>query len=151
VSSRSEDQRGAVLLEAALILPILMMFILGIIDLGMWDYQKSQVASGARDGARAAIPSVTGADCAYPCSDANTRIHDAIAARLGSAHGFTFTVRCRAATTSTTKPCVAGPGTVDRDRVEVSVRWTRPAMTFVSKMVGASSTVSATSTMTISG
>ena len=147
---RRRDQRGAVLVEAAFILPLLMMFILGLIDLGMWDYQTSQVSSGARDGARTAILSVTGADCTYVCSTANTKVHDAIAARLGS-QAFTFTVQCMTSTTTTPKTCVISSSTVDRDRVKVTVTWTRPAMTFVSRLVGASKTVSGTSTMTISG
>jgi len=139
------------LVEAALVLPILMLFILGLIDLGMWDYQKSQVTSGARDGARTAILSVAGADCTYPCSTSNTAIRNAIKARLGNGQAFTFTVECMTSTTTTPKTCAVSPTTVDRDRVKVSVTWTRPAMTFVSRMIGASSVVSATSTMTISG
>jgi hypothetical protein len=127
-----------------------MLFILGLIDLGLWDYQKSQVSSGARDGARVAILSVAGASCAYPCSAANTAIHDAIEERLGG-QAFTFVVTCMTSTSTTPKACVASPSTVDRDRVMVAVTWTRPAMTFVSRMVGASSTVAADSTMTISG
>ncbi len=139
-------------------LPLLMLFVLGIVDLGMWDYQTSQTSSAARDGARYASVDVIGTDkCLAPCTSPtatpsadNLEVKSAIAARL---HGpaFTFTVRCLPKTGTTYKPCTADMSTVDRDRVEVSVVWTRPAMTFVSRALGASQTVKSTSTMTISG
>lgn len=138
-------------------LPILMLLILGLVDLGMWNFQRSQTTTAARDGARFASLSVTGTDvCAAPCtspgspSAKNLAVRNAIAARLGD-QSFTFTVRCRAATGSSYKACVVNETTVDSDRVEVVVTWTRPAMTFVSRALGASKTVQSTSTMTISG
>jgi Flp pilus assembly protein TadG len=142
------DERGATIVEAAFVLPVLMFLMLGLIDLALWDFQTSQASSAARDGARTAILGATGADVTG--NAANTAVQTAVASRLGG-KSFTFTVRCMSETTTTTKTCLAGPQTVDRDRIEVHVTWTRPAMTFVSRMVGASSTVSATSTMTISG
>jgi len=145
------------MVEAAFVLPILMLFILGVIDLAMWDMQTSATSSAARDGARQAILGATNADCGvagydssvntYPCSTVNTAIHDAINKRLGRST-FTFKVRCMGETDTTTKVCNIGPSTVDRDRVEVEVTWQRPAMTFVSKWLGASSTVHAVSRMT---
>jgi Flp pilus assembly protein TadG len=147
---RRRDERGVAAVEAAFVLPLLLLFVLGIIDLGMWNFQRSQASSGARDGARSAIVSVAGADCTYPCSTPNTAVRDAIAKRLGD-QSFTFTVQCMSSTTTTAKTCAVNADTVDRDRVKVTVTWTRPAMTFVSKLVGASSTVSGSSTMTING
>ena len=152
--SGRRSERGAVLVEAAIVLPVLMLFILGLIDLAMWDFQRSQASSAARDGARAGIVAVTNADCAQPCVGAlavnHNTISDAIAAKLGG-KTFTFTVKCMSASSTLPKTCAATPATVDRDRVEVHVTWNRPAMTFVSKMVGASSTVQATSRMTLTG
>jgi Flp pilus assembly protein TadG len=154
----ARTERGTALVEAALVLPILMMIVLGIIDYGMWDYQTSQTSSAARDGARNASVDVVGTDvCASPCtspnatpSAANQRVRTAIASKLGS-QSFTFTVRCRQPTGSTYEACAVTSSNVDKERVEVTVTWTRPAMTFVSKVLGASNTVQATSTMTISG
>jgi len=145
---RGDRERGSVVLEAAMTLPIVLLFILGLIDLGNWDFQKSQASSAARDGARVAILSVTGVDVSGTA--VNTAVHDAVAARLGG-QAFTFTVRCMPSTTTITKTCAATPTTVDRDRVQVSVTWQRPGLTFVSQMAGASATLSASSTMTISG
>jgi len=146
MTTRSE--RGSAVVEAAVVLPLLMLFVLGLVDLGLWDYQNSQASSAARDGARVAIISVTGTDVSGTA--ANTTVHDAIAARLGG-QAFTFTVQCMSSTTTISKTCAVSPTTVDRDRVQVSVSWNRPAMTFVSMMVAASATVSGSSTMTISG
>lgn len=143
-------QRGAVVVEAALVLPLLLTLLLGFIDLAQWNLQKSQATNAARDGARNALASVTSTDCTYPCSTANTRVHDAIAARIGG-QSFTFTVVCMTSTTTTPKTCAATANTVDRDRVKVTVQWQRPAMTFVSKWFGASKTVSGSSIMTIDG
>jgi Flp pilus assembly protein TadG len=154
---RGRTERGATLVEAALVLPILMLLVLGLIDLAMWNFQKSQTSSAARDGARYASLAVVGTDvCASPCSSpgtpsaANTAVKNAIKSRLGN-QAFTFTVRCMTATSTTSKACALNSSTVDSDRVEVQVTWTRPAMTFVSKMLGASKTVQAKSIMTISG
>jgi len=137
-----------VLVEAALVLPVLLMFVFGLIDFGYWNYQRSMTSSAARDGARVAILSVTGVDISG--SATNTSVRTAIAGRLGN-QTFTFTVRCMTASTTTTKTCTSSPQTVDRDRVEVQLTWNRPAMTFVSRMIGASKTMSATSRMTITG
>ena len=147
---RRRSEAGAAAVETAFVLPMLLLFVLGIVDLGMWNFQRSQASSGARDGARAAIVSVVGADCTYPCSTANTAVHDAVAKRLGN-QSFTFTVQCMSSTTTTPKTCAVNADTVDRDRVKVTVTWSRPAMTFVSKMVGASATVTGYSTMTFNG
>ena len=155
---RAGSERGAVLVEAAFVFPILMLLVLGLIDFAMWNFQTSQTSSAARDGARYASLGVVGTDvCAAPCtspgpqSPANLLVENAIKARLGNQNSFTFTVRCLGPTGTTYKPCALTDSTVDRDRVEVKVTWTRPAMTFVSKMVGASKTVQSKSTMTISG
>ena len=47
--SRRGGESGAVLVEAALVFPLLFVFISAIIDLGFWDYQNTQVANAARD------------------------------------------------------------------------------------------------------
>jgi Flp pilus assembly protein TadG len=148
------------MVEAAFVLPILVLIIMGIIDLGMWNFQKSEATSAARDGARSALIGAVGADCgvagydssvnAYPCAGsypANTRIHDAIAARLGG-RSFTFKVECTSSTTTTVKVCTVDPATVDRDRIRVTVTWQRPSMTFVTKGFG-TQTITAASRMTI--
>ncbi len=50
--SRTSDERGQGLVEFALIIPILMLMIMGILDLGRALYAYSVVANSAREGAR---------------------------------------------------------------------------------------------------
>ncbi len=51
-------QSGATLVEAAFVLPLFFMFVLGFIDLGMGVFQTSQASSAAADGARRGIVSL---------------------------------------------------------------------------------------------
>jgi Flp pilus assembly protein TadG len=49
------DERGAQLIEAALVLPLLLLVVLGILDFGMLFWQFEGVTNAAREGARVAI------------------------------------------------------------------------------------------------
>ena len=49
------DERGAQLIEAALVLPLLLLVVLGILDFGMLFWQFEGVTNAAREGARIAI------------------------------------------------------------------------------------------------
>jgi len=48
-------EQGVALLEAALVLPILLMLVMGTVDLGRAVYIRNALANAARDGARFAI------------------------------------------------------------------------------------------------
>lgn len=63
---RAEDRdRGAALVEFALILPILLILLLGIIDFGLYFYNDLQLTHAARDAARrASVNDVVGANAA---------------------------------------------------------------------------------------
>ena len=50
--SRRGDRRGAVAVEFALVLPLLMLLVFGIIDFGRAYYTLNQVISAVREGAR---------------------------------------------------------------------------------------------------
>jgi hypothetical protein len=54
LTRRHRDQRGAVLVEAAIVIPILMMITLGIIEYGGAYRENSAVAGASRAGARVA-------------------------------------------------------------------------------------------------
>ena len=54
-SKSASDRRGQALVEFALVLPILLLFIFGIIDAGRLIYTYNTVANSARDSARVAI------------------------------------------------------------------------------------------------
>ena len=51
---RHDNERGAALVEFALILPILVMFVFGIIEFGRLYSARIQLTSAVREGARAA-------------------------------------------------------------------------------------------------
>jgi len=62
-SPRLLHERGASVLEMALVLPILLMLSFGIVDYGYFFYVKNTVQGAAQAGARAAIPaSATNSD-----------------------------------------------------------------------------------------
>jgi Flp pilus assembly protein TadG len=49
---RTRDQRGAVLVEFALVLPILLVFFVGVVDFGLILREYQILQNGAREGAR---------------------------------------------------------------------------------------------------
>ena len=51
---RHDDERGAALVEFALILPLLVMFVFGIVEFGRFYNTRIQLTSAVREGARAA-------------------------------------------------------------------------------------------------
>lgn len=48
-------EAGVTIVEAAFVIPLLFMFIFGLVDLGMWTLNSNQASNAARDGARAGI------------------------------------------------------------------------------------------------
>lgn len=52
---RLRDEHGAQLIEAALVLPLLLLVVLGILDFGMLFWKFEGVTNAAREGARVAI------------------------------------------------------------------------------------------------
>jgi len=52
---KKRGQRGASLIEFAIVLPILVVLLLGIIELGFLLFNKAMITNASREGARAAI------------------------------------------------------------------------------------------------
>jgi Flp pilus assembly pilin Flp len=52
---RGRDDRGAAAVEFALVVPVLLMVMLGILDYGMWFSDSLNLRQGAREGARSAV------------------------------------------------------------------------------------------------
>lgn len=50
-----KNQKGAALLEFALVLPILLLLVFGIIEFGLLFYNKQVITNASREGARAGI------------------------------------------------------------------------------------------------
>src|SRR5207237_9935455 len=95
-------ERGATIVEAAFVIPLLFLFIFGLIDVGLWEYQGSQASAAARDGARVGILRYLSADTTGSAN--NTAISNAVAARLGG-QAYNLTVTCLQEGAPTTKPC----------------------------------------------
>ena len=53
--SKSSSQKGASLVEFALVLPLLMLILLGIAEFGFLLYNKQVITNASREGARAGI------------------------------------------------------------------------------------------------
>jgi hypothetical protein len=79
--ARVRGDQGAVVVEAAIALPIVIFLLLGIADVGMAVFQTSQATSAARDGARAGIVHYLGASDTAS-TDYATYIYPAIRDRL---------------------------------------------------------------------
>lgn len=50
-----KDQKGGALIEFAIVLPLLVVLVIGIIEFGLLCYNKHIIANASREGARAAI------------------------------------------------------------------------------------------------
>lgn len=61
-NSRASNERGATLVEFALVLPLLMVVVLGIVDLGMRLADGHALEDGIRDAAREVVVGNTGGD-----------------------------------------------------------------------------------------
>lgn len=132
-------ERGATLVEAALVIPLFLFLLFGMIDFGYGIFQDSQATAGARDGARYGILDPT--DTAGIEAEAKARAvgQDAV-----------VEVACLDGPTGTTTvPCASAvPG---EDRIEVVVSWDYVAPTGVGTMFGSGRTISGSSTMLIVG
>jgi Flp pilus assembly protein TadG len=54
-SPRAHRQRGAAAVEFALVLPLLLALVLGVVDLGLAVYTQSVLSNASREGARAGV------------------------------------------------------------------------------------------------
>jgi Flp pilus assembly protein TadG len=72
-------ERGSVALELAIVAPVLMLLVLGVLQFGLWYHAQNVVETAALEGARvaAAEDGTTGA--------AKTRAHEVLQAGLGQA------------------------------------------------------------------
>ena len=75
------NEQGVTIVEAAFVIPILFLFMFALIDIGLWEYQRTQASAAARDGARVGILRYLTADVNGSAN--NTAISNAVAARLG--------------------------------------------------------------------
>lgn len=148
---RGRRERGVVLVEAAFVFPLLILFFLGVVDIGLWVFQTTQASGAARDGARVGILTYRQAD--VPTSSDAAAIRNAIVRRVGSQpFGAPLTVQVACVGAGQTVPLTGGCSTaslLDRDRIMVTVTWPRRAMSFVTLPFGTSQTVKGQAVMVI--
>ena len=146
---RERSERGAVIAEAAVILPILFTLFFGLFDLGQWEFQSSQATAAARDGARAGLMQYSDAagTTSSPGGAAFTTINNAVSARLAG-QSYTLSVTCVGPLDETAISCATAEP--DNDRIRVSVSWARSGLTPVTAIFGVQ-TVSGTAIMELVG
>lgn len=127
-------EAGVTIVEAAFVIPLLFMFIFGLVDLGMWTLNSNQASNAARDGARAGILAypLRGADLVAADAAARETIVNAIQKRLpeGTVDDSQITVTCQDLM-GVTVPCTHP----SPDRVKVDVAWAWTLVTPVATML----------------
>ena len=65
------NEQGVTIVEAAFVIPILFLFMFALIDIGLWEYQRTQASAAARDGARPPTSTAAGTTTASRTSTAS--------------------------------------------------------------------------------
>ena len=136
-------------MESAFALPILLMFLMALIDFGIWALNANQAENAARDGARAGILAYSTADAASgPDRDV---IVAAVLAHLpaSTAESAAVVITC-VDSYGAVRPC--STARLDTDRIRVEVSWTWPMLSPLAGTVGSGAGgVSGTASMVLIG
>jgi Flp pilus assembly protein TadG len=141
---RSPKDRGAAAVEMAIVLPLLLLLLFGIIDLGRLLYTQVELSSGAREGAR--IAAINHPSAAGLPADVTTRVRASVSLDPSSP-----------VTASINSLCPAAPVATDLATVTASTtfHWITPIGAiggmFGGGSVGADMTVSGKGTMRCGG
>jgi Flp pilus assembly protein TadG len=111
--AKGRRERGAVAVEMAIILPLLLLVVGGIVDLGRLAFTQNVITNAAREGARMRA-------LGYTTAQATTRIDQAM---VGSAITFTpnYWLVQAAGAPQANANCPISPVLTDRQRVRVTV------------------------------
>jgi len=127
----ARDTRGTEIVESAFVLPLLFMFIIGIIWFGLAFFIYGTLASGTRAAAEAAvlpICSTCGASGTTPAAVADTAVHNALAvAHLSKTNlvpttGWTRPNLCACVPNNPSSSCTTTPVTCDGSVTDVCVQ-----------------------------
>lgn len=140
------DERGATVVEAAFVVPLLFLFVLAFMDLALWINASNEASAVARDGARAGILSYRQADVSG--SSDYQAIKSVVQRRLGGTHSYTLTVICINPAAPTQIACSTNPA-AGTNRIQVTVSWTRSTLSPLTKYFGKTHTVTATAVMQV--
>jgi len=112
---QSRRERGAAAVEMALVLPLLLLIVGGIIDFGRFFYTQNIVVNAAREGARSRA-------MGYTIADSDTRVSQSLTGVQGGANTNTYSLVQGSANTLTANAnCPSSPVPLDRQRVTVTV------------------------------
>ncbi|MGZ4681772.1 MAG: TadE/TadG family type IV pilus assembly protein [Acidimicrobiales bacterium] len=140
-SRRLHGDRGAVLVEAAFVLPVMLFLAMAVLEFGYLQLRQSQLSSASRDGARTGIitwvdadkGSYSGGTC--PSSPtAFTGICTSVLKRLTGAPVSGITVACYDGSTTTVKACRDGTVVEGIDTMGVTVTYGYKPVTFVGQL-----------------
>lgn len=124
--------RGVTIVEAAFAFPILLMFMFGLVDLGMWTFNSNQATNAARDGARMAVLDFETAD------DEGSPMHALVVAAVEQR--LDRTVEAGQVSVSCVSPTGAiidcGVAEVDLDSIRVDVEWDWNLVTPIAAVLG---------------
>jgi Flp pilus assembly protein TadG len=150
VRRRRGDQRGAALVEFALVMPLLAMIVLGTIDLGRVYTLQNRLKNAAQEGAAYAQLFPNQVSNTGACADPDNITYKALQEDSGAASGFTASVTntdansvisgCHATTVS--------PGTHVKVTVQASFAVLTP---FLSNLMGSPLNVTGTSEVVVQG
>ena len=151
---RLHAEQGVTIVEAAFVIPLLFLLVLGVVDIGLWEFQTAQASNAARDGARVGILEYATAagSSRSPGGQDFTAVDAAVRKRLAG-QTYSVTVTCVGATSETPADCArANINPVNPiDRIKVVVTWTRASFSPLSTLIGASETVTGTAVMQLVG
>ena len=124
VRGRRRRSGGQALVEFALVIPVFLLLLAGMIDFGIGLYSNMTINNAARDGARLGATACTAVDCTGGSNPVSARV---IAASSGL--GPTVTVVCRAASNNAVVPCQpkatpTSAGVVKGDSIAVTASYT---------------------------
>lgn len=163
-TTRGRGDGGSVIVETALVLPMLFTLVMALFEFGFMELKSSQLTNAARDGARVAIikynkasqGSYSGGACpaigtGSPAASANfNAICTAVTQRLAGTRVNSITVQCFSGTSSTTKTCSTSAISPGVDTISVTVSLTHMPLTYIGKtFIGTSKAYSSTSRMLI--
>lgn len=139
--ARSRRERGAAAVEMAIVLPLLLLVLGGILEFGRALFIQNMATNAAREGARMRA-------LGYTTAEATTRVNSAMIGM--GATSFTIQyhlVQGAAGTTSSNANCPTTPLITDRQRVTVS-----PSFSFIFPIPGVTApTLSSQSEMRCGG
>lgn len=129
---RRRDERGAVAVEFALVLPVLLLVVFGTIQFGFVMAQSAALANGARSGARDGVVNIFGGN---DCGDVIARAQEAATSIGMSGASVLVTVKRGSTEGGAVDACSGGSGSLpctsastSNENLYVTTAFTSPAI-----------------------